>query len=114
VDVEAKILGAKVAEKSLNRYGALLEGVAVYLSDCCLDGKPYAEIYVFLEELPIEEEDIASEILASIKEGECAGVSVFVFTLSEVERRRGSLIEALKVSHIAYDRSGRIKRLLET
>ena len=89
------------------RYGEALQAVALRLSRPCVDGKPYAEVYVLLDELPLEEVDLATELLEALPDGLYAGVSVFVLTSRALSEASPALREALADSHVIYYRGSR-------
>lgn len=107
-------LARKALEIALNHYGSLLEGVAVRtVRAYCEEEKPFVEVFLFLEELPLEEMDAASALLLSLEDGLYSGVAVFTFTTAEAQRRVDALASALSEGVIVYDKRGVVSKLRE-
>ncbi|MCX8205338.1 MAG: hypothetical protein N3H31_06785 [Candidatus Nezhaarchaeota archaeon] len=93
------------------RYGDSLRGLALRAikpSGAC---RPYVEVYLFLEELPLEEEDYASQLLRELPRDSYAGLSVFVYTSSALGQATRELREALAEASVAYDKDGQLREM---
>lgn len=100
-------------ELAREKYGEALLGLALVALKPEGACRPYVEVYVFLDELPLEEVDYASELLERLPSGSYAGASVFVYTSRALDQASPELLRALAGARVAYDRDGRLKSLAE-
>jgi len=93
-------------------YGGGLMGLALRLLSPCIGNKCSAEVYVFIDELPLEEADYASRLLEAIPRDKYAEVAVLTYTAGALSRASEALRRALAEARVVYDRDGRLRELV--